>query len=207
MINTSIIQPSGSDCVALVEGILAKDNRAVEGLFARYRRGLTFYFTRQFGPQDTEDLVTETLTMAWEAIRAGSVREPERLTGFVMTIARRNGYRVMEERTHARRSEEWIDHESPNPSGLHISAGSQEDSLINAQHRAVMLRVLRTMSARDREVLNRFYLLEQTPERIQSEMAMTDTQFRLTKSRAKARFGEIGKQLLRPPAIRLSAAV
>ena len=205
MIDVSTAQPLGSDSVALVEGILANDDGAVERLFALYRRGLTFHFARQFGAQDAEDLVTETLTSVWEAIWAGSIREPERLAGFVMTIARRTGYRVIEERTHSRRSEDRIDHEPTVFNGLQTAAESPGDALFNAQRQTAMLRVLGGMSVRDREVLHRFYLLEQTPERIHSEMGMTETQFRLTKSRAKSRFGEMGRKLLTPPSARRPA--
>jgi RNA polymerase sigma-70 factor, ECF subfamily len=56
------------------------------------------------------------------------------------------------------------------------------------------MRILRSIGKRDREVLIRFYLEEQTPERICREMGLTETQFRLIKSRAKARFGELGKR-------------
>jgi hypothetical protein len=42
-------------------------------------------------------------------------------------------------------------------------------------------------------VLVRFYLEEQPAERICNDMKLTETQFRLIKSRAKARFGELGK--------------
>lgn len=205
MIDLSASQPLGSDSVALVEGILAGEDGAVEKLFARYTRGLTFYFVRQFGSQDVDDLVTETLTLVWEAIRAGSIREPERLAGFVMTIARRVGYRLIEERTHSRQAESSIDHEPAVFNCLQAAAESPEDSLFKTQQQTVMLRVLRGMSRRDREVLHRFYLLEQTPEQIQEDMGMTDTQFRLTKHRAKSRFGELGKKLLTPPVARLSA--
>jgi DNA-directed RNA polymerase specialized sigma subunit len=59
-----------------------------------------------------------------------------------------------------------------------------------------MEQVLRSMSARDREILTRFYLQEQTQEQICAEMNLTETQFRLLKSRAKARFGELGKRRL-----------
>jgi RNA polymerase sigma-70 factor (ECF subfamily) len=38
--------------------------------------------------------------------------------------------------------------------------------------------------------------LEQSQDQICSEMALTETQFRLLKSRAKARFGELGKKKL-----------
>ena len=37
---------------------------------------------------------------------------------------------------------------------------------------------------------------EQGQDQICSEMALTETQFRLMKSRAKARFGELGKKKL-----------
>ncbi len=63
----------------------------------------------------------------------------------------------------------------------------------------LMQKVLRGISSRDREILTRFYLYEQTQEQICEEMSLTQTQFRLLKSRAKARFGEIGKRRLTGP--------
>jgi DNA-directed RNA polymerase specialized sigma24 family protein len=56
--------------------------------------------------------------------------------------------------------------------------------------------VLKGISQRDREILTRFYLYEQPQEQICEEMNLTETQFRLLKSRAKARFGELGKRRL-----------
>jgi RNA polymerase sigma-70 factor, ECF subfamily len=44
--------------------------------------------------------------------------------------------------------------------------------------------------------LTRFYVDEQSQDLICSEMGLTETQFRLLKSRAKARFGELGKTKL-----------
>ena len=60
-----------------------------------------------------------------------------------------------------------------------------------------MYKVLQKVSRRDREILIRYYLLEQTQEEICSEMNLTETQFRLLKSRAKARFGELGRRVIR----------
>jgi hypothetical protein len=39
----------------------------------------------------------------------------------------------------------------------------------------------------------RFYLQEQSPRQICRDLGLTPTQFRLTKSRAKARFTELGR--------------
>jgi DNA-directed RNA polymerase specialized sigma subunit len=55
--------------------------------------------------------------------------------------------------------------------------------------------VLRSVSRRDREILDRFYVQEQTQEQICEEMGLSYNQFRLLKSRAKARFGELGRRL------------
>jgi len=64
------------------------------------------------------------------------------------------------------------------------------------QHEQVAEAVLRGVSDRDREILTRFYLMEQTQQEICDGMSLSETQFRLLKSRAKARFGELGKKTL-----------
>lgn len=55
---------------------------------------------------------------------------------------------------------------------------------------------LNGLAVRDREILMRFYLDEQSQDQICAEMGLTETQFRLLKSRAKARFGELGRKAL-----------
>ena len=59
-----------------------------------------------------------------------------------------------------------------------------------------MVQVLEEISVRDKEILTRFYLRGQTQGKICREMQLTETQFRLLKSRAKARFGELGRKRL-----------
>ncbi|HVV44178.1 MAG TPA: hypothetical protein VHC72_03210 [Bryobacteraceae bacterium] len=55
--------------------------------------------------------------------------------------------------------------------------------------------MLNGISRRDRDILNRFYVLEQSQEQICADMGLSYNQFRLLKSRAKARFGELGKRV------------
>ena len=62
------------------------------------------------------------------------------------------------------------------------------------QYAQIMEEVLRDCSRRDREILTRFYLLEQSQEQICKEMDLNDTQFRLLKSRAKQRFSDEGRR-------------
>ena len=81
--------------------------------------------------------------------------------------------------------------------GVCDERSNPEEDAIERQRVEIMKRVLHSISPRDREILTRFYLLNQTQEEICLEMHLTGTQFRLLKSRAKARFGELGRRRLR----------
>jgi RNA polymerase sigma factor (sigma-70 family) len=74
--------------------------------------------------------------------------------------------------------------------------GNPEDAAIFHQRNELIQKVLRELGMRDREILTRFYLQEESQEQICVEMRLSETQFRLLKSRAKARFGELGKKKL-----------
>src|SRR5205823_10661645 len=74
--------------------------------------------------------------------------------------------------------------------------GNPEETAIFRQRIGLIRQVLGELSERDREILTRFYVDEQSQNQICSEMGLTETQFRLLKSRAKARFGELGRKKL-----------
>ncbi len=64
------------------------------------------------------------------------------------------------------------------------------------RHEKIAETVLHSLPERDREILTRFYLMEETTEDICKELGLTKTQFRLLKSQAKARFNELGRMKL-----------
>jgi uncharacterized protein (DUF2384 family) len=68
-----------------------------------------------------------------------------------------------------------------------------EQNLTEA-HEEIARQILESFSRRDREALIRFYLEEQVPEQICREMSLTEAQFRLIKSRAKAQFRELSEE-------------
>src|SRR5579875_3322242 len=86
------------DWDALVHGIRAGDENAVEILYAAFSRGLRYVMVRILGRQDSEDAMHETLLSVMKAIRAGHLREPDRLPGFVRTIANRQAFEVIGQR-------------------------------------------------------------------------------------------------------------
>jgi RNA polymerase sigma factor (sigma-70 family) len=172
-----------------VEQIRNGDASALEQIYRIFSTGIRFYLCRQLGPQDLDDRVHDVFLIIVQSIQKGELREPERLMGYVRTIVRRQVAAQIDDNVKARRNQADLEFgmalsdRHPNP----------ERSAIEHQNGELALRVLNSLPKRDREVLARFYLEEQPPDRICREMGLTQTQFRLVKSRAKARFGELGR--------------
>lgn len=176
----------------LVARIKAGEDAGMEQLYKLFSRGIRYYLCRQLGPQELEDRVHDTFLIVVNAIRRGDLREPERLMGFVRTVVRRQVAAYIEEAVHNRREQADLE------SGIAVADRSQnpEQAAILRQKTDLMRAVLECLSQRDRDILVRFYIQEQPQEQICREMALTETQFRLLKSRAKAKFGEIGRKKL-----------
>jgi RNA polymerase sigma-70 factor (ECF subfamily) len=184
------IEPDWRD---IVERVRAGDATAIEALYVLFGEGIRFHLYRRFGTQDLEDRVHDIFVMIAEAIHAGEPREPERLAGYIRTLLRRQIATSIERAMQSRRQQTGID------PGMLIS-----DREVDPEHRAIerqrmeiAMRILKSAPRRDREVLVRFYLEEQNTEQICRELDMTDTQFRLIKSRAKARFEKLARSRLR----------
>jgi len=176
----------------LVGRIHKGDESGMEELYRLFGRGIRYYLCRQLGHQELDDKVHDTFVIVVQAIRRGELREPDRLMGFVRTVVRRQVAAYIDQAVHSRRDELNLD------MGIRVAdrRNNPEQSAAFRQKVEFMLEILRSLSERDREILTRFYLDEQSQETICQEMALSETQFRLLKSRAKARFGEIGKRKL-----------
>ncbi len=186
------ITPAEPSWRLLVARIQNHEASAMEELYRIFSKGVRFCLCRQLGPQDLDDKVHDIFLIITESIQRGELREPDRLMGYVRTVVRRQVAAHIDGVVQARRNHTELDlsmtlsDHQPNP----------ERGLIDRQNVDLAKRILQSLPKRDREVLIRFYLEEQPPERICKEMQLTETQFRLIKSRAKARFGELGKRRL-----------
>jgi RNA polymerase sigma-70 factor (ECF subfamily) len=191
---TEAIDPQQSErnWLTLVESIQRGERGGMEELYRVFSRGVRFYLCRQLGPQDLDDKVHDTFLIVVQAIRKGELREPERLMGFVRTVVRRQVAAQIDRSVQSRREQAELDSRA----AVSDLRDTPEEAAILRQHEQVAETVLRSVSGRDREILTRFYLMEQTQQEICDEMSLSETQFRLLKSRAKARFGELGKKTL-----------
>jgi len=190
--NVETGQPGESSWGDLVERVRRGDASGMEDLYRVFSKGIRFYLCRQVGPQDLDDKIHDLFLIITQSIQKGDLREPERLMGYVRTIVRRQVAGHIDTAVQARRNQTDMEY------GMALSdtRPSPERRIIQEQNMDLAMRILNSLHPREREVLMRFYLREQTPEEICRDLELTETQFRLIKSRAKARFGEMGKRRL-----------
>jgi len=180
--------------IDLVERVRAGDQSGMEELYRTLSKGIRYFLYRQCGPQEVDDKVHDILLILTQQIRRGDLRDPERLMGYVRTVAQRQVARHIDSLVKSRRNHRELDlgarlpDHQPNP----------ERTFIQQENQELAMRVLQSLNPRDREVLIRFYLDEQPAGRICLEMGLSETQFRLIKSRAKTRFGELCRARLAP---------
>lgn len=193
--------PPAPDWAALVNRIREGDSDAMAELYTIFAKGIRYFLLRNLGPDDLDDKVHDCFVIVAQAIRNGDLREPERLMGYVRTIVKRQIAASIDIAVQQRRNR--VDLED---SLFSISDWREnpERSVIARQRADIARKVLNGVCRRDREILQRFYVLEQSQAQICADMSLTYNQFRLLKSRAKARFGELGKRLAASAGISLN---
>ena len=176
-----------------VAQIKAGEPASMEKLYSIFRRGIRYWLVREIGPQDMEDRLHDSFIAVVEAIQKGQLREAPRLMGFIRTVVHRQIVQWIGEAIAKRESAntdtlEAFDVPAPQVNPEMAAIQNQETGLIQ--------KAIGDINPKERAILVRFYLLCEPKESIMLEMGMTDTQFRLFKSRAKAHFGAAGKRRL-----------
>jgi RNA polymerase sigma-70 factor, ECF subfamily len=185
---------------ALVERIRTGDSTACEELYSTAFVDVRRWFSRRLGAQYAEDRTHDTYLATIRAIVNGGPREPDRLRGFIQGIAQRQlcvSVRSLLERRAREIACEDLVLSDPGP--------DLDSAILRREERASVKRALRALSGPQREILVRFYVWEQTPGQICAEMALTSTQFRLLKWRAKAEFAALARKRLQAQELKLLA--
>jgi len=186
----------GSDRLGeTVAGVMAGCDLAESSLYHFLSRTFRPFFLCQLGGQHADDLVADLFLIVLDSIRGRRLREPDCLNAYAFAIAQRLVARTIQRISAARRRER------PSDDSLCGDLDNPETACQRTETVGLMHAVLGEMRASEREILRRFYLEEQPVEQIRSEMGLSANQFRLAKSRAKERFGVLGKQLLKAPIV------
>ena len=167
-------------------------NRSAEGeLCEILYPGVRVLAQRRTNAQDGEDIAQQALLVVLEAARAGRIESADGVSAFARSVVYNLSCNKVKQLNRAR-----LDGNGDDLAVFPSSHSTPEQSAAEAQSLSIALRVLAELNPQQREVLRRFYLEEQTPEQICEDMGLTASQFRLAKSRAKERFGNLGRRHL-----------
>jgi RNA polymerase sigma-70 factor, ECF subfamily len=188
--NDGITSQRGSDpIVDLVRRIVSGEPAAEAELVQRFSRALSFLLQRLTRDEAAaEDLYQETFRLVIEKVRRGELREPERLPGFVSSLAKnlflgsaRRGGRRQKWHGDAEATET-----APDP------APGQLASLLARERAATVRRVLAELkNDRDREILSRYYIADEPKESICRDLELSDLHFNRVLFRARQRCREL----------------
>jgi RNA polymerase sigma-70 factor (ECF subfamily) len=178
----------------LVRRILAGEGSAEEELIRRYSRGVSIII-RRITRDDclSDDLSQETFRLALTKIRRGDLRDAERLSGFICSLARNL---AIESCRRTLKLEPFDDAEAAG--SLSDPAPDQLYRLLQKETAAAVRQVLKELkSARDREVLYRFYIAEEEKDQICVDLGLSALHFNRVLYRARERFRELYENVIR----------
>jgi RNA polymerase sigma-70 factor (ECF subfamily) len=184
--------------VDLVRRIAAGEAAAEAELVERCG-GVLRFLARRFtrSEADAEDLYQETLILAIEKIRHREVREPERLAGFLRALVKN-----LSTQQYRRRS-----YEAEKPSGHLADVADIEDErlpsplggLLHRERTDLTHRLLAELNVpRDRDVLLRYYIAEDSSARICADLEIDEDHFYRVLSRARQRYRRLWEEQARP---------
>jgi RNA polymerase sigma-70 factor (ECF subfamily) len=183
--------PPDPDWKEIVAGIQRGDDACGEILYSVFAQGIRYLIARQLGWKDLDDRVHDAFLTVLDAINHHELREPEKLMGFVQTIVKRQIVANIRLAVKSRGNEAYVE------TSFADAHADPEQNAAWREQMVLMKATLRQLTRRDRELLTRFYLEDQSETRICDEMRLTATQFRLYKSRAKRKVGSLGLSTLR----------
>ena len=182
--------PQDSPLAALDDGALARrvaaagatpDSAAEAELYRRLAPRVRLYGLRHLRDRHAAaDLVQQVLLMTLERLRAGEVREPERIASFVLGASRMTVIEMKRgERRRAELLEAWGDRdelfEAPEPFAL------DPDRLAGC---------LEGLSERERSVVVMSFFAEEPADKVGAQLGLTGGNVRVIRHRAIARLRE-----------------
>ncbi len=189
---TPILENSSANCELIVDLIQKGNPQGEELLYLTFARGLRYLATRHC-PAYAEDCVHDTILAVTRQIRAGQLQTPAALPGYLNVVLKRTAWqkKAQSERVEAH-SEVFANTVATRP-----DSQDNAQQLLEKQERVRILREgLSALQPPEREILTRFYLKGEKPEWICQQMRLTETQFRLYKSRSKKKLETLTQKRL-----------
>jgi RNA polymerase sigma-70 factor (ECF subfamily) len=182
------------DVAGLVRRIQAGEPAAESELVRRFSRGLLLMLRRLVqNPALADDLHQETFALVLGKIRRGEVREPERLAGFIHSTA--HNLFIADRRKEARYSPLDSGREegegAPRPELADRGPAPLDRFLAEEEARQVRRLLDELRFDRDRQLLFRFYVSDDSKEEICADLGVEPERFHQVLFRARERLREL----------------
>lgn len=180
-------EKTASELAELLTRIQNGDSAAESALIRRYSRSLMTMLKQRTGDiQRAEDVHQDTFYIVLERLRSPdrSLEDPSRVAAFIHRTAE---YVLIGEYRKESRRQTHADSEAIEQS-RDPRSGQLERLIDSESRRAVRELVLALKNERDRELLYRFYILQQEKELICELLSLTSVHFDRVISRARKRF-------------------
>ncbi len=170
---------------ALAEAIGQGDKNAEAELYQRFARPVITLLRQRSGDRYlAEDLMQDTFSILIDKLRNSALEDASRLAGYVHRTAL-NVWRGYARKEIGRKTQPDTD----TVESVSSESYTQLESLLNQEEADAVRALLSEMrNARDREILNRTYLLEQDKPLVCDELNLTEAHFDRVIYRAKQRF-------------------
>jgi RNA polymerase sigma-70 factor, ECF subfamily len=179
------------DLADLAERIRSGDAGAETQLLSRFMLGVRVLLRRHAhgAAIAIDDLAQDVLSAVLEQLRKGGIRDAAALPAYIRTSAMHRLHAEQRALQQTAQSHESIDGEDPRL----VANGSHPGDELDAARKARQVRELlgSLPVERDREVLRRFYLNEESCEAICAALDIDADHFRRVIHRARTRFREI----------------
>lgn len=185
---------SGEDEPArLVARIQVGDRAAEAELVTRFSHGLLLMLRRLVqNPALADDLHQETLSLVLEKIRRAEVREPEKLAGFIRSTARNLFIADRRKEARYRPMEDGEEGGARPVPGLTDRGPAPLDRVLaNEEARQVQRLLGELRYDRDRQLLLRFYLSDESKEVLCADLEIEPERFHQVLFRARERLREL----------------
>lgn len=184
----TVAEDPSTDPERLVEAILGGDESAEARLLEHYGRPVRLLLARHTRRScDAEDLFQDTFHTALVKLRAGELRNPSRLPGFLARIAR--NLAIEHYRKAGRRKTD------PDDEAVHrraVGPSSQFEELVVREQALQVRRVIRELSTeRDRQILFRYYIADEDKDAIAADLELDSLQFNRVLYRARERYRQL----------------
>jgi RNA polymerase sigma-70 factor, ECF subfamily len=155
------------------------DHAAEAELFRRLAPRVRLYGLRHLrDPAAADDLVQDVLLMTFDSLRAGKVREEERLASYVLGTCRRV---VIDRRRGVARRERLLERFGPE---LAPAALRSEEPPLDMDR---LTRCLERLSERERTIVVLSFYVERATDEIAAELGLSPVNVRVVRHRALAR--------------------